>query len=178
MYKYFLPNNKEVDLDQLCCAIDSAGSDEHWFLNIDTADVEIISESMSDNADELIEQYSQSEEFFEIPPIPSPEKYQWMVEYIDNCIRFKNEKLADRLTLTINGKGAFKRFEDILNEAGEGWIAGWRCWKDDLLFEKAQQWLYGLPIAIREELDLPDNCPLCQMLKAEYEAKKKAADRQ
>lgn len=38
------------------------------------------------------------------------------------------------------GKGAFRRFKDVLHVAGDKWIQAWYQWKDDHLNEEMKQW--------------------------------------
>jgi len=49
------------------------------------------------------------------------------------------------------GKGAFRRFKDVLYSAGDTWVQAWYQWKDDHLHEAMRRWFEELPLTITEE---------------------------
>lgn len=59
--------------------------------------------------------------FILIEPIPSYEKYNLMEEFAS----IQNERLAELLWVALDGKGAFRRFKDVLlnyPEARKKWF--------------------------------------------------------
>lgn len=69
---------------------------------------------------------------------------------VDFIATVKNERLAELLEVAINGKGAFRRFKDVLlsyPEEREGWFQ----FKDDRIQKRALGWLGGIDVSLIEE---------------------------
>jgi hypothetical protein len=49
------------------------------------------------------------------------------------------------------GKGAFRRFKDVLHSVGDEWVQAWYRWRDDQLNKAMKEWFAGLPVKITEE---------------------------
>ena len=62
----------------------------------------------------------------------------------------EDERLAKLLEVAINGKGAFRRFKDVLlnyPEESERWFK----FKDDRIEERAREWLDDIDVSLIEE---------------------------
>lgn len=70
------------------------------------------------------------ERFLAIPQVSSHESYQDMVDFTDTVA---NPDLRDFLSVALNGRGAFRRFKDVLYDypdERERWFAfSARCWR-------------------------------------------------
>ena len=125
---------------------------KHYFLDIETGEVEFVSEMFDDNSNKMLEEIEkQSNRYFKIPQIPSDEQYQWMKEFVQEFVGYKDKDLQEKLEIALNGKGAFSRFKDVLYAAGGAWLDTWQEWERSYLYEELAVWLAGLPIDIKED---------------------------
>jgi len=124
-----MPYPKEL-LDHIIQALDSSGFEELNYYDIKEKRVVFLSDDFNSylDEDEEIDENKlpdwQKEElelakemkadpyrFVLIEPIPSYEKYNLMEEFASQQ---KNERLAELLWVALDGKGAFRRFKDVL----------------------------------------------------------------
>ncbi|MDJ0762153.1 MAG: UPF0158 family protein [Myxococcota bacterium] len=99
-----------VDWVELEGALENNSPELHSFLNIVTGDVVRIFEG-GENAEMRLKQSEASPDFIYIEPVSSREQYRWMEEYIEIV---EEPTLKDKLNIAIDGKGAFRRFKDVL----------------------------------------------------------------
>ncbi len=59
-----------------------------------------------------------------------------------------NPRLAERLSDAITGRGAFRRFKDLLDQSPEG-LDRWHSYADERRRGRARAWLAGEGIAVR-----------------------------
>jgi len=82
--------------------------------------------------------------------IPEAESHQGYEDMVDFIATVKDERLAELLEVAINGKGAFRRFKDVLlnyPEERERWFQ----FRDDSVQEKALEWLGDIEVSLIEE---------------------------
>lgn len=75
--------------------------------------------------------------FLRIEPASSREQYRWMEKFVGSVA---DEPLRERLVMSIDGKGAFRRFKDVLlgyPKERERWFA----YRAELLHWHIQNWL-------------------------------------
>jgi len=139
----------KVNLDELCDALENSSFENEYFLDLETGEILFISEYMDD--EETGKLKNRVEEKFEryerIPTVESHEGYQDMVDFI---VTVDNEHLAELLEVAINGKGAFRRFKDVLlnyPEESERWFK----FKDERMEERALEWLDDIEVTLSEE---------------------------
>ena len=118
-----------INLGELCDAMENSSLENEYFLDLETGEIIFISEYMDDEETERLK--DQIEEKFDryerIPKVESHEGYEDMVGFIAIV---ENERPAELLEVAINGKGAFRRFKDVLlnyPEESERWFK----FKDD-----------------------------------------------
>lgn len=99
-----------VDWVDLEAALENNSPELHSFLNTVTGDVARIFES-ADDSDMRLNQAENNPDLVYIDPISSREQYQWMEEFIEIV---QEPSLKDKLNIAIDGKGAFRRFKDVL----------------------------------------------------------------
>ena len=98
-------------------------------------------EKLRDRIDEDTDRYER------IPKAESNEGYEDMVNFIGTV---KDERLVELLEVAISGKGAFRRFKDVLlnyPEERERWFQ----FRDDRVQEKALEWLGEIDVSLIEE---------------------------
>jgi len=102
----------EIVLDwvELEGALENNSPELHSFLNSVSGDVIRVFRG-SEDADERLREVESSSDFLYIEPISSREQYRWMEEFIETV---EEPNLKDKLNIAIDGKGAFRRFKDVL----------------------------------------------------------------
>ena len=99
-----------VDWVELEGALENNSPELHSFLNKITGDVIRIFRG-SEDAEDRLREVENSPDFLYIEPISSREQYRWMEEFIETV---EEANLKDKLNIAIDGKGAFRRFKDVL----------------------------------------------------------------
>ena len=109
----------------------------------------------TDTADEIekrLEEIEISGDYVPIERIPSHEAYQWMENFVAEIVAPKDARAAEKLSIALMGKGAFRRFKDVLHSVGDEWVQAWYHWRDDQLHTAMKEWFESLPLTIIEEL--------------------------
>jgi len=138
-----------IDLDELCEAMENNSYEHEYYLDLETGEILFISDYMDDEETKKLK--DRIEEDFEryerIPKAESNEGYEDMADFIATV---KNEHLAELLDVAINGKGAFRRFKDVLlnyPEERERWFK----FKDERIEERGLEWLDDIGISIAHD---------------------------
>jgi len=139
----------KIDLDELCSAIEDNSYEHEYYLDLETGEILFLSEYPDDEeAEKLRDRIDDDPDRYErIPKAESHEGYEDMVDFITTV---KNERLAELLEAAISGKGAFRRFKDVLLnylEERERWFQ----FKDDRIQELALEWLGDIDVSLIEE---------------------------
>jgi len=138
-----------IDLDELCSAMEDSSHEHEYYLDLETGEILFTSDYMDnkesdklrDNIDEEPKRYEQ------IPKAEPREGYEDMEAFVATV---KDEHLAELLEIAIDGKGAFRRFKDVLvryPEERERWFQ----FKDDRMCERAREWLDDIGVTLAEE---------------------------
>ena len=138
-----------VNLDELCDAMENSSFENEYFLDLETGDILFISEYMDNEATEKLKDKIE-EEFERYEQIPKAESHDGYRDMEDFIATVENEHLAELLEVAINGKGAFRRFKDVLfnyPEERERWFK----FKDDRMEERALEWLDDIDVTLAEE---------------------------
>ncbi|MFC1955908.1 UPF0158 family protein [Chloroflexota bacterium] len=138
-----------IDLDELCEAMDNSSYENQYYLDLKTGEILFISEYMDDEETEkLKDQVEEGNDCYEsIPMAESHEGYRDMQDFIATV---ENEHIAELLEVAINGKGAFRRFKDVLlnyHEERERWFE----FRDDRAEERALEWLQSIDVSLSKE---------------------------
>jgi len=139
----------KIDLDELCNAMENSSFENEYFLDLETGDILFISEYTDDEETEKLKDRIEEEfdRYERIPKAESNEGYSDMVDFITTV---DNEHLAELLEVAINGKGAFRRFKDVLlnyPEERERWFR----FKNERMEERALEWLDDIDVTLSEE---------------------------
>ena len=113
-----LPNGNSIDLDMLEAAMEDSDLAHRYFLNLVTGEVVFFSDylGLSDEDERLLEEIDGSNDYVAIERIPSHEAYQWIVDFVNEMVAPSDEHAAEKLSMALNGKGAFRRFKDTFND--------------------------------------------------------------
>lgn len=139
----------KIDLNELFSAIEDGSYEHEYYLDLDNREILFISEYMDDEETRKLK--DQIEEDFDryerIPKAESQERYEDMQNFIATV---EDEHFAKLLEVAINGKGAFRRFKDVLLNYPEE-RGRWSQFKDDRTQERALEWLDSIDVILIEE---------------------------
>jgi hypothetical protein len=122
----------KIDMADLELAFGYSGGDFSQFLDLQTGEI-VIAESYSEEADS----YDVDERYVPIPRPDSQDDYAVMEQFVSTI---RDAHLRELLEVAIQGKGAFRRFKDVLRahpDTQEQWFA----FKDQELRERINEWL-------------------------------------
>ena len=138
----------KISLDELCSAMEDSSYENEYYLDLKTGEILFLSEYMDDEeSSKLRERIEETPDRYErIPKAESHEGYQDMVDFIATV---EDEHRAELLEVAINGKGAFRRFKDVLlnyPEERERWFK----FKDERMEQRALEWLDDIEVTLSE----------------------------
>lgn len=110
-----------VDWEALEDAFENNAPEVHSYLHLGTGEVLRVVDGIADP--EMHARIASDSTYLRIEPVSSREQYRWMERFIPMV---DEAELRDRLTHAIDGKGAFRRFKDVLMSHGperERWFA-------------------------------------------------------
>ncbi len=138
-----LPNGKSIDVDMLEAAMEDSDLTNRYFLNLVTGEVVFFSDylGLTEEDERLLEEIDASNDYVAIERIPSHEAYQWMVDFVDEMVAPADEHAAEKLSMALHGKGAFRRFKDTLHRVDDLWLQAWYQWRDKRLKAALNEWV-------------------------------------
>lgn len=110
-----------VDWEALEDAFENNAPEVHSYLHLTTGEVLRVVDGIADP--EMHARIASDATYLRVDPVSSREQYRWMERFIPMV---DDPELRDKLTRAIDGKGAFRRFKDVLMSHGperERWFA-------------------------------------------------------
>lgn len=110
-----------VDWEALEDAFENNAPEVHSYLHLVTGDVLRVVDGVADP--QMHSRIAADTNYLRIDPVSSREQYRWMERYIPMV---EQPELSAKLAQAIDGKGAFRRFKDVLMAYGperERWFA-------------------------------------------------------
>lgn len=98
-----------VDWEALEDAFENNAPEVHSYLHVKTGEVLRVVDGIADP--EMHSRIATDTHYMRIDPVSSREQYRWMERFIPMVT---DEQVQSRLTTAIDGKGAFRRFKDVL----------------------------------------------------------------
>jgi hypothetical protein len=126
-----------LDWDALEIAVERNASDTESFLDLSTGQVVTIVSGDPEAPLRRQEVGENIRNFLRVEPASSREQYRWMEKFVGSV---SDEALRDRLIISIDGKGAFRRFKDVLL-AYPAERERWFTYRADLLHWHIAEWL-------------------------------------
>ena len=138
-----LPNGNPIELDMLEAAMEDSDLSNRYFLNLVSGKVVFFSDDLGlSEEDELLsEEIVESDDYIAVDRISSHEAYQWMVDFVNEMVASTDENAAEKLSIALEGKGAFRRFKDTLYRVDEKWQQAWYQFRDKQLKDAVEEWL-------------------------------------
>ncbi len=126
-----------VNWTELETAFERNASGIESFLDTRTGDVVSVTVGALDFAEQRAKVQVAPEAFIRIEPAASREQYRWMERFVGLVT---DPALRERLVIAIDGKGAFRRFKDVL-VSYPAERERWFSFRGDLLHWQMQKWL-------------------------------------
>jgi hypothetical protein len=126
-----------VNWTELETAFERNASEIESFLDTRSGDVVSVTEGALDFAEQRAKVQAAPEAFIRIEPAASREQYRWMERFVGLVT---DAGLRERLVIAIDGKGAFRRFKDVL-VSYPAERERWFSFRGDLLHWQMQKWL-------------------------------------
>ena len=136
-----------VNWSDLEIAFERNSPDQESFLDLENGDLLSIVEGEPDAAARRARVASNPERYLRIDPASSREQYRWMERFVSSV---SDPALRERLLVAIDGKGAFRRFKDVLltfPAERERWFS----YRSDLLHFHIQTWLDHMKIEVANQ---------------------------
>jgi hypothetical protein len=130
----------KADLSELIDAFENCRVGYEYFLDLRTGEVFYISDEWmdSDEIEEIGKRLeSEPERYLSIPTDSSREGYQDMVAFTEEV---EDENLKEKLWIALDGKGAFRRFKDVIAgypDERERWFE----FKENRVKQRVMEWL-------------------------------------
>jgi hypothetical protein len=131
-----------VNWSDLEIAFERNSPDQESFLDLETGDLLSITEGEPDAVSRRAKVSATPEGFLRVDPASSREQYRWMESFVGSVV---DEPLRDRLQVAIDGKGAFRRFKDVLL-AFPAERERWFSYRSNLLHFHMQTWAEHMKI--------------------------------
>ena len=131
------PLQLDLDWDALEIAVERNAPDTDSFLDLATGKVVTI---VAGDPEAPLRRQQVGENirnFLRVEPASSREQYRWMERFVGSVA---DEPLRERLIISIDGKGAFRRFKDVLL-AYPAERERWFSYRADLLHWHIRNWL-------------------------------------
>ena len=127
----------ELDWDALEIAVERNAPDTDSFLDLTTGKVVTIvaGDPEAVHNRQLVSEHIKN--YLRVEPASSREQYRWMEKFVGSV---SEEPLRERLIISIDGKGAFRRFKDVLL-AYPAERERWFSYRAELLHWHISQWL-------------------------------------
>ncbi len=92
-------------------AFEHNAPETHSYFDLETGQVVTIVDSRPEDAPKRILIRANGARFVPLEPASSREQYRWMERFVASV---EDDPLRERLVLAVDGKGAFRRFKDVL----------------------------------------------------------------
>jgi len=141
------PVRIELDWDALEIAVERNSPDTDSYLDLTTGRVITITSGDPEAALNRQQVSENIRNFLRVEPASSREQYRWMEKFVGSVT---DEALRERLIISVDGKGAFRRFKDVLL-AYPAERERWFSYRAELLHWHMQQWLESHDIKTTNE---------------------------
>lgn len=105
------PDGAKPDWTALETAFEHNAPETHSYLDLKTGQVLTINDTRPEDSEKRQLVRHSDGRFVHLDPASSREQYRWMERFVQSV---EDESLKERLILAIDGKGAFRRFKDVL----------------------------------------------------------------
>jgi hypothetical protein len=135
----------KIDMGEVLYALENSDYETSYFLDLDTGHLELIQENLDlPEQDEVKKKIdSQPDRYEKVPEAEPRDGYQDMLEFTETLT---DNRLRELLLVALNGRGAFRRFKDVLfSHPAER--ERWFSFKNERMEERAKEWLNDIGVA-------------------------------
>jgi hypothetical protein len=133
-----------VNWSDLEIAFERNSPDQESFLDLENGDLLSIVDGEPDAAARRAKVSTSPDRYQRVDPASSREQYRWMERFVGSV---SDPPLRERLLIAIDGKGAFRRFKDVLL-AFPAERERWFAYRSELLHFHIQTWLDHMKIEV------------------------------
>lgn len=133
-----------IDWNDLEDAFSFSSTMHQHFLLFQTGEVLFLSDDMDEEERAELEERLDAGGFAEIEPPDSHEQWGWMAAFVETV---EDQHLRELLEVAIEGKGAFRRFKDVLLRAPDE-RERWFRFEAQALRAAIECWVAGLAIQV------------------------------
>jgi hypothetical protein len=126
-----------INWSDLEIAFERNSPEQESFLDLENGDLLSIADGEPDAAARRTRVASSPDRYLRVDPASSREQYRWMERFVGAVA---DQALRERLLVAIDGKGAFRRFKDVLL-AFPAERERWFAYRSELLHLHIQTWL-------------------------------------
>jgi hypothetical protein len=133
-----------INWSDLEIAFERNSPEQESFLDVENGDLLAIVEGEPDATARRAKVANNPDRYVRVDPASSREQYRWMERFVNSV---QDQALRERLLVAIDGKGAFRRFKDVLlafPAERERWFAH----RSELLHLHIQTWLEHMKIEV------------------------------
>ena len=131
-----------INWSDLEIAFERNSPEQESFLDLENGDLLSIAEGEPDAAARRTRVSNNPDRYLRVDPASSREQYRWMERFVGAV---QDLPLRERLLVAIDGKGAFRRFKDVLL-AFPAERERWFAYRSELLHLHIQTWLDHLHV--------------------------------
>ena len=127
----------ELDWDALEIAVERNSPETESFVDLSTGRIVVITVGDTEEESRRRQVGEHLSNYLRVEPASSREQYRWMERFVGSVA---DEPLRERLIISIDGKGAFRRFKDVLL-AYPAERERWFAYRAELLHWHIHNWL-------------------------------------
>lgn len=139
---------ERIDLDELCHGLEDHSGLSSWFIDTSSGKIHLLSDGMWDGED-VGSDFEPPDNCRRIDPLDSSDSYDDLAEF---TAMVRDPKARDLLERAIAGRGAFRRFKDVLANLPD-LRAVWFTFHDTRLERRAIEWLRDEGLIAEPEAD-------------------------
>jgi len=136
-----------INWSDLEIAFERNSPEQESFLDLENGDLLSIAEGEPDAAARRARVANNPERYLRVDPASSREQYRWMERFVGAVA---DQALRERLLVAIDGKGAFRRFKDVLL-AFPAERERWFTYRSELLHLHIQTWLDHMHVEVANQ---------------------------
>ena len=134
----------KLDMEELSSAMEDSSYEHDYYLDLETGEIDLVGDDLDDEDSLALRENIENDpdRYEQIPKAESRDGYQDMQDFIATV---KDDHLAEVLETAIEGKGAFRRFKDVLlryPDERERWFK----FSDERMKERASEWLSDIGV--------------------------------
>lgn len=133
----------KVNWSSLETAFERNAPELHSFIDRETGDIVVVVDGRIEDEENQHRIAAEPERFVKIDPASSREQYRWMERFVASLA---DGQLREKLLQSIDGKGAFRRFKDVLLGYPDD-RERWFNYRSSLLHHHINQWFKGKNLA-------------------------------